>query len=134
MLLPVACVAVHCLLLFGLGLWISLLRFVRKDYYFGNGGPTGFLTKLSRAHGNTAEFSPMLVILTLSLALADENTAIVAASMILGTASRVLVVIGFLSSRTLEHISLPKAVGAVGTYASGLVMAALLFKAFACWT
>jgi uncharacterized protein len=115
------CVAVQGLLLFGLGLWISLLRFFRRDYYFGAGSPTSFVTKLSRAHGNTAEFVPFLSVLMIYLGARGSPDWI--GWVIVGaTVSRALVVIGFLTCATLERISVPKAIGAIGTYAFGLVL------------
>lgn len=47
--------------------------------------------------------------------------------MVGATVSRILVVIGFLTGATLERMSLPKAVGAVGTYGFGLALTAALF-------
>lgn len=68
MTIALVCTAVLGGLLFGLGLVISLRRFFTKDFYFSGGGPTSFTTKLSRAHGNTAEFAPFLALLFLTVA------------------------------------------------------------------
>jgi uncharacterized protein len=119
------CIAVFGALLFGLGLWISIWRFVRRDYYFGASGPTDFITKLSRAHGNTAEFAPFLAVLMLWLGLHDPPAWAMAA-MVGATTSRILMVIGFLTSSTLARISPLKAIGAVGTYGFGAALTAAL--------
>lgn len=115
------CIAVLSVLLFGLGLWISLRRFVTKDYFAGAANPASFTTKLSRAHGNTSEFAPFLALLMLSV-MNSSPSGWVDAVMVGATASRLLVVAGFLTNRTLEAISPLKAVGAVGTYVFGLVL------------
>ena len=127
MSIAILCTAALGLLIFGLGLAISLRRFATKDYFAGAVGPATFTTKLSRAHGNTAEFAPFLAILFLVIAFhGGPSWANVA--MIGATLSRFLVVIGFLTSATLEKMSPAKAVGALGTYGFGLALTyALLF-------
>lgn len=126
MSVAVTCAAILGLLLFGLGFWISLRRLASDDYYAGAGDPAAFTTKLSRAHGNTAEFAPFLALLFLFLALRDAP-AWVEVAMVGATVSRALVVVGFLSSATLARMSAPKAIGAVGTYGFGLALTAALF-------
>lgn len=119
------CVAVLGIMLFGLGLFISAGRYFTSDFYVGNADPTRFTTKLSRAHGNTAEFAPFLAVLMLYLgtkATADW----VQLAMVGATVCRVLVVVGFLTSSTLARMSVIKAVGAMGTYAFGLALSGAL--------
>ena len=55
MVIALVCTAVLGVLIFGLGLAISIYRFMTKAYYVGADRPAAFTTKLSRAHGNTAE-------------------------------------------------------------------------------
>ena len=126
MTIALACTGVFGLLLFGLGLWISLWRTLRRDFFFGAAEPTAFTTKLSRAHGNTAEFAPFLAILMLWLG-AHQPASWVQAAMIGATVSRLLVVIGFLTGATLAQISPPKALGAIGTYLFGAALTLALF-------
>ena len=121
MTLALVCTAILGLLIFGLGLAISLRRFATKDYFAGRVGPATFTTKLSRAHGNTAEFAPFLAVLFLIIALRGAP-AWADGAMIGATVSRLLVVIGFLTSPTLEQMSPTKAVGAMGTYGFGLAL------------
>jgi len=121
MTIAIACTAVLGLLIFGLGLLISLRRFATKEYFSGAVGPTTFTTKLSRAHGNTAEFAPFLALLFLAIAW-RHGPAWSEAAMVGATVSRLLVVIGFLTSPTLEQMSPTKAVGAMGTYGFGLAL------------
>jgi uncharacterized protein len=115
------CVAALGILLFGRGASISICRLRNADYYAGAPSPTSFTTKLSRAHGNTAEFAPSLAVLMI-VASSQNHGAWLDARMIGGVLSRLLVVIGFLSSTTLERMSLPKAAGAVGTYVFGMIL------------
>lgn len=119
------CVAALGILLFGLGAWISVSRLHNADYYSGAASPTSFTTKLSRAHGNTAEFAPFLAVLIIVTGFKGQSPWL-DVCMIGAVASRFLVVIGFLSSATLERMSIPKAVGAVGTYVFGLILSVAL--------
>lgn len=127
MVVALICTAILGCLLFGLGLAISIRRFFTKDFYIGAVGPTSFTTKLSRAHGNTAEFAPFLALLFLALPALGHAPPWTAAAMIGATFSRALVVVGFLTSATLEHMSMAKAAGAIGTYGFGLALTAALF-------
>ena len=127
MVVALICTAILGCLLFGLGLAISIRRFFTKDYYIEAVGPTSFTTKLSRAHGNTAEFAPFLALLFLALPVLGHAPHWAAAAMIGATLSRVLVVVGFLTSATLERMSFAKAAGAIGTYGFGLALTAALF-------
>jgi uncharacterized membrane protein YecN with MAPEG domain len=126
MAVALGCVVVFGSLLFGLGLWISLRRFLNADFFIGAADPAAFTTRLSRAHGNTAEFVPLLAVMIIYLGL-QGAPALVQTMMVGATVSRVLVVIGFLTSARLTAMSLPKAVGALGTYAFGLALTAALF-------
>jgi uncharacterized membrane protein YiaA len=126
MIIPVICVTLLGLLVFGLGLWISCLRLSRQTYYFAaTQGPTDFLTKLSRAHGNTVEYAAFLSVLMLYLGSLNPPLWVYVA-MELATLSRFLVVLGFLTGKSLEQIHLVKAIGAVGTYLCGLALCVAL--------
>ncbi|WP_201463323.1 MAPEG family protein [Brevundimonas aurantiaca] len=127
MVVALICTAILGCLLFGLGLAISIRRSFTKDFYIGVVGPTSFTTKLSRAHGNTAEFAPFLALLFLALPILGHAPAWAAVAMVGATFSRVLVVAGFLTSATLERMSVAKAAGAIGTYCFGLALTAALF-------
>jgi uncharacterized protein len=116
----VACTIILGILLFGLGLWTSFLRLVRNDFYSGNASPESFVTKVSRAHGNTAEFAPFIALL-IWFQNVDASVALQAFAWG-ATVSRVLVVAGFLTSQTLARMSLLKALGAIGTYGFGLAL------------
>lgn len=122
MLLAVLCVSLLGALLFALGLLISMLRTESQAFFYGlPPDPRSFLTKAVRAHANTAEFAPMLSILIIYLG-AHTGPSWVTWAMLAATASRVLMVIGFLTCHTLEKIHPLKAIGAMGTYFSGLAL------------
>ena len=123
MQVPVICVSILALLIFLLGFLISMVRGKTGIIYYSGSldDPTSFLTKSVRALGNTVEFAPILAVLFLYLGTTHPDNwvwwAIIAA-----TASRVLMVVGFLTAETLSKINPLKAVGAVGTYLSGVVL------------
>lgn len=121
MTIALTCIGVLSLMIFGLGVVISLRRLLTQGFYSGAADPTSFTTKLSRAHGNTAEFAPTIALLCLMLSSREPSTWIEVA-MIGATASRVLVVAGFPTSENLERMSLLKAGGALGTYGFGLAL------------
>ncbi|GBH25427.1 hypothetical protein BvRS1_24760 [Burkholderia vietnamiensis] len=75
---PVAlfCTAILGLLLFGLGLVVSVSRFLHTT---GSGclpDPTDRLHKVVRAHGNTAEYAPFLAVLFLYVGAHAPSRAI----------------------------------------------------------
>lgn len=118
------CVAVLGIMLFGLGIFISAGRYFTSDFHVGNADRTRFTTKLSRAHGNTAEFAPFLAVLMLYLGT-KATADCVQLAMVAATVCRVLVV-GFLTSATLSKMSVIKAVGVMGTYAFALALSGAL--------
>ncbi|GAA6155638.1 MAPEG family protein [Pyruvatibacter sp. HU-CL02332] len=117
----VLCVVAMALLIFLLGFWVSIQR-GRTDVMTGvETDPTSGLNKAVRAHGNTAEYVPVLAILILYLGTQDV-AAWVGWAMIVAAVSRYLVVLGFLTCKTLEKPHVFKAVGALGTYVAGFAM------------
>ena len=68
---------------------------------------------------------PFLALLFLVVAYLHPSVWVDAA-VVGATVSRILVVIGFLTSPTLAAMSVPKAIGAVGTYGFGLVLTGAL--------
>ncbi len=129
MQVPVLCVSVLALMVFSLGLLISMLRGKTGIIYYGGSldDPTSPLTKAVRALGNTAEFAPILAVMFLYLG--SKNPAgWVCWAIVIATVSRVLMVIGFLVAGTLDKISPFKAVGATGTYLSGIALAVAMIQ------
>lgn len=127
MTIAVICIALLGLLLFGLGFFVSVQR-GRSDIMTGvSDDPTSLLNKAVRAHGNTAEFAPLLAVLILYLGMSEPGPW-VAGVMILAVLSRYLMATGFLVCRTLAEPHPLKVIGALGTYVAGLLLsvAALL--------
>ena len=123
MQIPVICVAILGLMVFLLGFLISMVRGKTGIIYYGDSleDPTSLLTKAVRALGNTVEFAPILAVMFLYLG-STEPANWVLWTIVVATTSRVLMVLGFLTAGTLRKIHPLKAVGAVGTYLSGLAL------------
>jgi hypothetical protein len=120
--LAVTCVGVLALLVFGLGLGVSLTRGATSTSIGYNPDPKDRLYKMVRAHGNACEFNPMLAILILYLASRNPE-AWVAWVFIAATASRVLHAAGMILSPSLAKPQPLRFVGALGTYMTGLALA-----------
>lgn len=116
----IACTAVLGLLLFGLGGSVSLLR-LHSRTLSGSAAPDQLLTRLVRAHGNTAEYAPFLAVLFLYLGSHDPAPWLVWC-MVGATLSRVLVVVGLVAWPTMAKPNPARFVGALGTYAFGAVL------------
>ncbi len=108
-------------LIFVLGFLVSIRR-TQTDIITGlENDPTSKLNKAVRAHGNAAEYVPVLAVLTIYLGL--QGPVIWAEwAMIVAAVSRYLVAIGFLVCTTLARPHPLKAIGAIGTYLSGLAL------------
>lgn len=128
MTVALVCVALLGLLVFVLGLAVSLTR-ARTDIVAGYpDDPAARLHKLVRAHANTTEYSAMLALLFLVLGSRDPATWVVW-SMEAATASRYLLVAGILLSPTLAKAHPLRFLGALGTYVFGsLLCLALLMS------
>jgi uncharacterized membrane protein YecN with MAPEG domain len=123
----VICVAALGLLLFGMGLPISGLRFTKNQVFGVNPDPTDSLYKLIRAHGNTAEYAPFLAVLFLYLG-AHNPPAWVVWTMIAVTVCRYLFVIGMVAFPTMAKPNPFRFVGAAGAYAGGLALCVALLQ------
>lgn len=123
MQVPVVCASILGLLIFLLGFLISMLRSKTGIIYYSDSldDPTSPLTKAVRALANTAEFAPILAVLFLYLGSTNPANWVYW-TIVVATISRVLMVVGFLTAGTLRKILPLKAVGAVGTYLSGIVL------------
>ena len=121
------CVGLLGLLVFGLGLAVSLSR-GRSDAAIGHpDDPSAWLHKIVRAHGNTIEYAPMLAILFLVIGSREPGTWILWV-MGLATLSRYLIAIGLIVSPTLARPHPLRFTGALGTYVFGLVLAGDLLR------
>lgn len=127
MTVAVVCVALLGLLVFGLGFGVSMVRMQTQTAYGSPNDPTDPLYKVTRAHGNTTEYAPMLAVLML-INGANDPPAWVLWTMGLAVLSRYMLVIGILVAPTMARPHPLRFAGAAATYATGLALslAALL--------
>jgi hypothetical protein len=123
MVVAVFCVALLGVLLFGLGMTVSLMRGKYKQLGGLNQDPAHPLHKLVRAHGNTAEYAPFLAVLILYLGSQNPGRWVLAL-MIAATLMRFLLVLGLLLSDTLVRAHPLRFIGALGTYIFGIGLCA----------
>jgi uncharacterized membrane protein YecN with MAPEG domain len=124
-LIALACIGFLGLLVFGLGLAISLTR---RRLGIGTGypdDPSHPLYKLVRAHTNTIEYAPTLGLL-IYIVDTFHSGPWVSAMTIGATVSRYLMVAGMLLSGTHAKAHPLRFLGALGTYVFGLVLCVLL--------
>ncbi|AXS81404.1 MAPEG family protein [Dechloromonas sp. HYN0024] len=120
---PVAiyCTAALGVLLFLLGLAVSICRF-RSGIGSGLAPErNGLLNKVIRAHANTAEFAPFLVVLFLYFGWRGPSDMVVY-MIIAVTLCRYLLVIGLLAWPSLSRPNPARFVGALGTYLLGTAL------------
>lgn len=120
-LIALVCTAILGLLLFGLGLAVSIARFRATT---GSGcaeDPTNPLHKLVRAHGNTAEYAPFLALLFLYFGAHEPSRAIVSL-IVAATVCRCLLVAGLVLWPTMAKPNPARFVGALGTYLCGAAL------------
>ncbi len=124
---PVAliCIAVLGVLVFGLGLAVSALRFRDGRLQGHSAEPTDLLHRVVRAHANAAEYAPFLAVLFLAFS-AHAGNAVVAWLMIGATLARVLHAVGLLAWPTLARPNPLRFIGALGTYGCGLALCGVL--------
>jgi hypothetical protein len=122
------CIGLLALLVFALGLAVSLTRGKTKKSFGYPDDPTDRLTKLCRAHATAAEYVPLLGLLMLVLAMRSEPAAWVVWTMIIATVSRYMHAVGMVAMPTLNRPNPLRFLGALGTYVCGiaLVIALLL--------
>jgi uncharacterized membrane protein YecN with MAPEG domain len=118
----IICTAVLGLLLFGLGLYVSILRQRTRRSIGCDTGPTDPLHRAVRAHGNTAEYAPFFAVLFLWFAM-HPAPAWVSVAIVLATLARVSLVAGLLWGPSLDKPTPARFVGALLTYVTGLALA-----------
>ena len=122
-----ACTAALGLLLFALGLSVSILR-SRVGVLSGYAPePDQLLTKLVRAHSNTAEYAPFLAVLILYLG-SQHPPHWQLWCMAGATACRLLLVVALIAWPSMSKPNPARAVGALGTYAFGVALCVALLN------
>lgn len=123
----IMCTALLGLLVFGLGLAVSLTRGQTGTNFGYNPDPADRMYKLVRAHGNATEYAPMLAVLMLLVGARDPATW---ALWVMGivTASRYLHAAGMIFPPTLARPHPLRFIGALGTYLGGLALCVAAFR------
>ena len=129
MYLHLICVALLALLTIGLGFGVSVQRAKTRTVYGCNDQPDDPLYKYSRAHGNAAEFAPLLAILIYILGQAPYAPWI-GWMMVIATVARYMHAIGIIFGETMAKPHPLRFLGALLTYISGIALSiALLIRA-----
>jgi len=119
------CIALLGLLLFGLGLAVSLTRGSAQRIIGYSDDPTDRLHKLCRAHGNAAEYVPILALLIYILG-ARGPSAWLTWTFVAATLFRYLHAAGMIFPASLAAPNPMRFLGALGTYVVGFVLAIAL--------
>jgi uncharacterized membrane protein YecN with MAPEG domain len=119
------CIALLALLLFGLGTAVSLTRGSSNRVIGHSDDPTDRLHKLCRAHGNAAEYVPMLALL-IYLVGGQGAASGVLWTCVAATACRYLHAAGMILPATLAAPNPMRFVGALGTYVTGIALTVAL--------
>lgn len=125
---PVAlyCTAALGLLLFLLGLAVSICRF-RSGIGSGQAPErNALLNRVIRAHANTAEFAPFLAVIFLYFGWRGPSDLVVNL-IIAATFCRFLLVIGLIAWPSLGRPNPARFVGALGTYLVGAALCVAMF-------
>ena len=115
------CIGLLALLIFALGLAVSITRQKTRCIIGHSDDPTDWLHKLCRAHANAAEYNPILGLLMLVLAMRDPATWVLW-TMIFATVFRYTHVVGMIAMPTLAQPNALRFIGALGTYVCGILL------------
>jgi uncharacterized protein len=124
----IICIALLGLLLFGLGLAVSLTRGSTQRVIGYSDDPTDRLHKLCRAHANAAEYAPIIALLIYVIAVRGATTWMVW-TFVAATVFRYMHAAGMVFPATLAAPNPLRFVGALGTYVAGLVLVVALLVA-----
>ena len=120
------CTAELGLLVFGLGLCVSLLRGATGTNIGSKSDPTDRLYKMIRAHGNACEYAPMLAVLMLLIGARQPGSGMMV-TFVVATFCRYLHAAGMIMSPSLDRPQPLRFVGALGTYVTGLILVCAVF-------
>jgi uncharacterized membrane protein YecN with MAPEG domain len=121
--IAIVCAALLGLLLFGLGLNVSMQRRKNQRSIGHDVSPVDPLHRAVRAHANTAEYAPFFAVLFLWYATKPAPMWIVA-TIVLATIARFALAGGLLFGPSLNRANPARYFGALFTYICGLVLAA----------
>lgn len=121
------CVGLLGLLVFALGIRVSLLRTSTNTLIGCSTDPADPLYKWIRAHGNACEFVPLLALLIYVVGMRGPG-GFMKLVMVLAVLSRYLHAAGMVQSPSLDQPHNLRFAGALGTYITGLLLSlAVLF-------
>ena len=123
MVVAVTCVAVLGLVLFVLGLRVSVLRGRSRTLFGSPDDPANPLFRAVRAHANAAEYVPMLAILMLLVAVQSPSWW-TQALCLSAVGVRLLHAVAISRPPRRSTPAADRLVGAMGTYAIGIALAA----------
>jgi len=121
MQVAVVCTALLGLLVFGLGLAVSATRGATGTHIGHVADPRDRLHKMVRAHGNAAEYAPMLAVLMLLVGLRQPAAWMLWTSAA-ATLFRYLHAAGMILGPSLDQPYALRFIGALGTYLAGLAL------------
>lgn len=121
MSIPILCIAALGFLTIALGVNVSIARGRSRVMIGCPNDPTSSLFKAVRAHGNTTEYAPALMVLIYAVSQYPLASWVIW-SIIGVTCSRYLLAAGLLLSSSLEKPSALRAIGALGTYVFGFAL------------
>lgn len=116
------CIGLLGLLVFGLGLAVSLRRGATQTIIGHAPDPADPLHKLVRAHGNATEYAAMLAVLMLLLA-GRAPGPFITITCVVATVARYLHAAGMILSSSLDRPQPLRFLGALLTYVTGLILA-----------
>jgi uncharacterized membrane protein YecN with MAPEG domain len=123
MSIPLICIALLGFLVVGLGFAVSMTR-SKTDTMFGStADPEDILYKMTRAHGNTIEYAPMIALLIFILSQSPQSDWILWC-MVLVTFFRYLFVAGVIFPKSMAQANPVRFLGALGTYLTGFGLCA----------
>ena len=121
--LQIVCLALLGLLIFVLGANVTRHRAIRGNT--GNQQPTDPADRMFiaiRAHGNSAEYVPMLAVLILVCASLSDGWWVDVLAVV-AVVSRYLHAVGLLTAKTMAAHGPVRDAGAIGTYLTGIALA-----------
>ena len=121
MTVAIVCTALLGLLVFGIGLLVSLTRGSQQVAFGYQPDPAGRLYRLVRAHGNATEYASMMAILMLVVGARDPATWMLWV-FVVATLSRYVHAAGMMSGPSLAQVHPLRFIGALGTYLGGLLL------------
>lgn len=118
----IVCTSLLALLLFGLGLHVSLTRNKSRRNIGHDTGAADPLHRAVRAHANTAEYAPFFAVLFLWYATRPAPTWIVV-TIALATLARYSIAAGLLFGPPMDRPNPARFLGALFTYICGVILA-----------